>query len=171
MLSNFLGRGTDAIECLLLERKCVGVDVNPVAVKLARKNTSFRLPKDGSVTMEFRPLLLLGDSRHLDGGAFQNESFDHVLSHPPYKDCVAYSTDIEGDVSRFPLMDDFQREIALIASASWRVLKWNGRCTLAIGDNRRDCFYQPVSFQTCETYMKQGFEIEELVSLQYCNAC
>lgn len=30
ILSNFLGRGTDAIEALLLERKIIGVDINPV---------------------------------------------------------------------------------------------------------------------------------------------
>ena len=32
VLSNFLGRGTDAIEAFLLGRPCVGVDLNPVSV-------------------------------------------------------------------------------------------------------------------------------------------
>ncbi|KAG0790427.1 hypothetical protein G6F21_005814 [Rhizopus arrhizus] len=34
ILSNFLGRGTDAIECFLLQRRCIGVDINPCLMKM-----------------------------------------------------------------------------------------------------------------------------------------
>lgn len=49
---------------------------------------------------EYRPIIAQADSRHLEGSLFGDESFHHILSHPPYKDCVAYSTHLEGDLSR-----------------------------------------------------------------------
>ncbi|KAI8929619.1 hypothetical protein BC831DRAFT_275831 [Entophlyctis helioformis] len=163
VLSNFIGRGTDAIESFLLERRCCAVDINPVAVALAQRNASFFMPPSMRISAVYRPMIVHGDSRNLTGPLFESESYAHVLSHPPYKDCVAYSSHIDGDLSRFPDPAEFQSEMARVVAESWRLLKWNGRVTLGIGDNRRDCYYQPISYQTIRTYMDGGFEIEELV--------
>ncbi|KAF8946480.1 hypothetical protein BGZ47_000422 [Haplosporangium gracile] len=163
ILSNFLGRGTDAIECFLLGRCCTAVDINPAAVTLSIRNCSFAIPQDGSIKAEHRPTILQGDSRRLTGPLFENESFDHVLSHPPYKDCVAYSTHIDGDLSRFGNALEFQREMRSVVRESYRLLKMGRRCTLGIGDNREHCFYIPVSFQLIRQYINEGFELEELI--------
>ncbi|KAF9137643.1 hypothetical protein BG015_002663, partial [Linnemannia schmuckeri] len=163
ILSNFLGRGTDAIECFLLGRCCTAVDINPAAVTLSIRNCSFAIPQDGSIKAEHRPTILQGDSRRLTGPLFESESFDHVLSHPPYKDCVAYSTHIDGDLSRFGNALEFQREMRSVVRETYRLLKMGRRCTLGIGDNREHCFYIPVSFQLIRQYINEGFELEELV--------
>ncbi|KAG0039432.1 hypothetical protein BGZ82_008287 [Podila clonocystis] len=163
ILSNFLGRGTDAIECFLLGRCCTAVDINPAAITLSIRNCSFAIPPNGTVKAEHRPTILQGDSRKLTGPLFESESFDHVLSHPPYKDCVAYSTHIDGDLSRFGNSVEFQREMAHVVQETYRLLKMGRRCTLGIGDNREHCFYIPVSFQLIRQYINQGFELEELI--------
>ncbi|KAG0287040.1 hypothetical protein BGZ96_008984 [Linnemannia gamsii] len=163
ILSNFLGRGTDAIECFLLGRCCTAVDINPAAVTLSIRNCSFAIPQDGSIKAEHRPTILQGDSRRLSGPLFESESFDHVLSHPPYKDCVAYSTHIDGDLSRFGNALEFQREMRSVVRETYRLLKMGRRCTLGIGDNREHCFYIPVSFQLIRQYINEGFELEELI--------
>ncbi|KAF9317926.1 hypothetical protein BG003_000155 [Podila horticola] len=163
ILSNFLGRGTDAIECFLLGRCCTAVDINPAAITLSIRNCSFAIPPNGTVKAEHRPTILQGDSRKLTGPLFENESFDHVLSHPPYKDCVAYSTHIDGDLSRFGNSTEFQREMANVVLETYRLLKMGRRCTLGIGDNREHCFYIPVSFQLIRQYINHGFELEELI--------
>ncbi|KAF9121421.1 hypothetical protein BGW39_010555 [Mortierella sp. 14UC] len=163
ILSNFLGRGTDAIECFLLGRCCTAVDINPAAITLSIRNCSFAIPQDGSIKAEHRPTILQGDSRRLTGPLFENESFDHVLSHPPYKDCVAYSTHIDGDLSRFGNSLEFQREMRSVVRETHRLLKMGRRCTLGIGDNREHCFYIPVSFQLIRQYINEGFELEELI--------
>ncbi|KAK9722491.1 hypothetical protein K7432_002643 [Basidiobolus ranarum] len=172
ILSNFLGRGTDAIECFLLKRKCIGQDINPAAVALSRRNCSFALPPELGITAEHRPTVMQGDSRCLVGPLFEDNSFDHVLSHPPYKDCVAYSTHIEGDLSRFAYSEDFLLEYGKVVDETWRVLKMGRRCTLGIGDNREHCFYIPVGFRMISKYMERGFELEELVvkRQRYCSA-
>ncbi|KFH63937.1 hypothetical protein MVEG_09762 [Podila verticillata NRRL 6337] len=163
ILSNFLGRGTDAIECFLLGRCCTAVDINPAAITLSIRNCSFAIPPNGTVKAEHRPTILQGDSRKLTGPLFESESFDHVLSHPPYKDCVAYSTHIDGDLSRFGNSIEFQREMTHVVQETYRLLKMGRRCTLGIGDNREHCFYIPVSFQLIRQYINQGFELEELI--------
>ncbi|KAJ2081933.1 hypothetical protein H4R24_001965 [Coemansia sp. RSA 988] len=179
VLSNFLGRGTDAIECFLLNRKCIGVDINPSAVSLSQRNCSFTITPDCGMSVEFRPTIMQGDSRDLRsdlwaGASYfaQSESFDHILSHPPYKDCVLYSTNIDGDLSRFPGPDEFQREMEKVVDESWRLLKMGRHLTLGIGDNRAECFYIPVSYQLIRTYISCGFELEELVvkRQRYCQA-
>ncbi|CAJ0924226.1 17429_t:CDS:10, partial [Entrophospora sp. SA101] len=172
VLSNFLGRGTDAIECFLLCRKLVGVDINPAAVALSQCNCSFAIPPNQGITAEHRPIILQADSRSLKGAIFEDESFDHILSHPPYKNCVEYSTHIDGDLSRFANCKEFAMEMSKVIEESWRLLKFGKRITLGIGDNREHCFYVPVSFNLFRQYINQGFEIEELVAKRqrYCQA-
>ncbi|CAG8488341.1 2903_t:CDS:10 [Ambispora gerdemannii] len=171
ILSNFLGRGTDAIECFLLSRS-VGVDINPAAVALSQRNCSFAIPPGRGITAEHRPIILQADSRQLSGRLFEAQSFDHVLSHPPYKNCVEYSTHIDGDLSRFASSEEFNMEMTKVIEESWRLLKFAKRVTLGIGDNREQCFYVPVSFQLIRQYIDHGFELEELVvkRQRYCQA-
>ncbi|KAL0083611.1 hypothetical protein J3Q64DRAFT_1138071 [Phycomyces blakesleeanus] len=171
VLSNFLGRGTDAIECFLLQRRCCGVDINPAAVALSQRNCCFEVPP-GLTSAEYRPIIAQADSRQLTGALFADESFHHVLSHPPYKDCVAYSTHLEGDLSRFTSVEDFRAEYGRVVRESWRLLKMGRRLTLGIGDNREHCFYIPVGFHLLREYINHGFELEELIikRQRYCSA-
>ncbi|CAB5184504.1 uncharacterized protein OCT59_029662 [Rhizophagus irregularis] len=172
VLSNFLGRGTDAIESFLLGRRLVGVDINPAAVALSQRNCSFAIPPNRDITAEHRPIILQADSRNLTGPMFEVESYDHILSHPPYKNCVEYSTHIDGDLSRFANSREFAIEMSKVIDESWRLLKPGRRVTLGIGDNREHCFYVPVSFNLFRQYIDQGFELEELVAKRqrYCQA-
>ncbi|RUP51248.1 hypothetical protein BC936DRAFT_149251, partial [Jimgerdemannia flammicorona] len=151
--------------------RCCGVDINPAAVALSQRNCSFATPP-GFATAEHRPIIVQADSRNLSGSLFEDESYDHILSHPPYKDCVAYSTHIDGDLSRFPTVEEFEREMTKVVNESWRLLKMGRRLTLGIGDNREHCFYIPVSFQMMRQYIDCGFELEELVvkRQRYCSA-
>lgn len=69
------------------------------AVTLSQRNCCFELPI-GLTEAKYRPTVAQADARILAGPLFGDESFHHILSHPPYKDCVAYSTHLEGDLSR-----------------------------------------------------------------------
>ncbi|CEJ00195.1 hypothetical protein RMCBS344292_14260 [Rhizopus microsporus] len=171
VLSNFLGRGTDAIECFLLQRRCIGVDINPAAISLSQRNCAFEVPP-GLTSAEYRPIIAQADSRQLTGALFTDESFHHILSHPPYKDCVTYSTHLDGDLSRFTSVEEFNKEYAKVVSESWRLLKMSRRLTLGIGDNREHCFYIPVGYHMFRLYIDEGFELEELIikRQRYCSA-
>ncbi|CAG8480067.1 2332_t:CDS:10, partial [Dentiscutata erythropus] len=164
VMSNFLGRGTDAIESFLLCRRLVGVDINPAAVALSQRNCSFAIPPDRGITAEHRPIILQADSRHLTGTIFEDESFDHVLSHPPYKNCVEYSTHIDGDLSRYANSKEFAIEMSKVIDETWRLLKPGKRITLGIGDNREHCFYVPVAKR--QRYC-QAFGLGTYLCVQY----
>lgn len=104
---------------------------------MAQRNVGFKIPKEFGIKQYHRPIILVGNSTKLDGPLFVSESFDHILSHPPYKDCIQYSSHIEDDLSRVPDMEDFFQDMKLVAETSYRLLKPRKRCTLAIGDNRK----------------------------------
>lgn len=71
-----------------------------VAVALSQRNCCFEIPV-GLTFAEYRPIIAQADARQLNGSLFQDNSYHHILSHPPYKDCVAYSTHLDGDLSRY----------------------------------------------------------------------
>ena len=43
VLDPFVGSGTTLVECKLLHRRGIGVDINPAAVELCRRNLNFRV--------------------------------------------------------------------------------------------------------------------------------
>lgn len=138
VLSNFLGQGTDAIECFLLQRHLVGVDINPSAILLSRRNLYFSLPVNGhSITPAHRPKLVVGDARYLDHRLLADNSFDHLLCHPPYKNAIKYTDDVEGDLSHIVDTEEFKQALVPMAQEAFRVLKPGKRATICMGDNRR----------------------------------
>ncbi|KAJ3321704.1 Kinesin-like protein kif3b [Boothiomyces sp. JEL0866] len=163
VLSNFIGRGTDAIESMLLRRRLCGIDINPLAITLAQRNSAFAIPKTMNISAVYRPIIVLGDARKLSGPLFEDNTYDHILSHPPYKDCIQYSSLIADDLSRIPELSDFLVEMVKVVKESYRLLKFNRRLTLGIGDNRKECYLIPVSFKLIELYLQEGFELEELI--------
>ncbi|OMJ29575.1 hypothetical protein AYI69_g919 [Smittium culicis] len=128
-----------------------------------------------------KPVIFNGDSRNLgaisgpdskkyfftqnsvNDDEYVGGTFDYILSHPPYKDCVSYSSNISGDLSRFPDSVEFQNEMKLVVGETYRLLKKNRFVTLGIGDNRFQCFYTTVGFQLIRNYINNGFDIIELI--------
>ncbi|PJF17377.1 hypothetical protein PSACC_02863 [Paramicrosporidium saccamoebae] len=157
VLSNFLGRGTDAIEATLLGRAFLGIDVNATTLELALRNCP-----DANVQ--------LGDSRQVP---LEDGTVGLVLSHPPYYKCIVYSTagEAPGDLSRSVSLDDFCVSMRLVAAESRRVLMEDGRIVLCIGDNRESRHVIPVTLRVLQEYLRMGFVLEEyIVKRQRCCA-
>ncbi|KAI9027869.1 hypothetical protein DFJ74DRAFT_505989 [Hyaloraphidium curvatum] len=165
VLSNFLGQGTDAVESFLLRRKLVGIDINPSAVLLSRRNLHFALPAGShGITPAHRPKLVVGDARFL-GAVPQVEegAFDHVLCHPPYKNAIRYTDDVPGDLSHISSPVLFCEALQAVAREAYRLLRPWRRATLCMGDNRRNRIYQPITFDLVRAFLDAGFEVEELI--------
>lgn len=160
ILSNFLGSGTDAVEGFLLGRRVIGMDINPTAVTLAQKNCAFGSTESRRLDATMRPTIFQGDARML---AFKDDTFDHALSHLPYRNCIRYSSDIEGDMSHHRKTGDFLAEVRKVVGETMRVLKGGRRVTVGIGDNRENNFILPISFQVLRAYIDGGFELEEII--------
>jgi hypothetical protein len=98
VLDQMAGSGTTLVECKLLGRRAVGMDINPDAVMVARNRLDFSYaPLDADyVAPEIKTYL--GDARSLD--LIENESIDLIATHPPYASIIPYSHNREGDLSK-----------------------------------------------------------------------
>jgi len=154
VLDPMIGGGTTAIECKLLNRNLLALDVNPNAIEITKDALNFDSEYNPKIRVE------LNDSRQLP--MLEDESIDFVLNHPPYADIIKYSDkQIDADLSNIHNIDEFADEMEKVAKEFYRVLKPNKYCAILIGDTRRKKMYQPMAFKVMERFLKVGFELKE----------
>ncbi|MEN2775579.1 TRM11 family SAM-dependent methyltransferase [Acetivibrio clariflavus] len=154
VLDQFVGSGTTLVEAKLLNRKSIGIDINPEAVNIARHNTNFE--RDGSGEVEVH----VGDARHLE--FIDDESIDLICTHPPYSNIIRYSENIQGDLSHCDIKE-FYKEMEKVAIECYRVLKKNKFCAILIGDTRKKGHMIPIGFNVMEIFLRTGFKLKEIV--------
>jgi len=160
VLDPFVGGGTTLVECKLLGRKGIGVDINPAAVEMCKKVLDFRVEE------EFPQVVRVGDARHLD--FLKDEEVDLIIAHPPYADAIPYSENIDGDLSRIHDVRDFVTEMRKVASELLRVLKAGRCCAVLIGDIRRNRHVVPLGFHIFQTFVNVGFiPLEIIIKIQH----
>ncbi|MFH1024635.1 MAG: DNA methyltransferase [Planctomycetota bacterium] len=154
VLDQMMGAGTTLVECRLLNRKGIGIDINPDSIRLAQKHLTF--------TCEHAPSIVIrrGDARDLS--AMPDASVDLIATHPPYVDIVKYSEGkILEDLSNIHDVKTFCDELERIAQECFRVLKPNKFCAILMGDTRRKGFYIPLAYRVLERFLKVGFVLKE----------
>jgi len=166
VLDYFCGAGTTAVECKLLGRRCIALDINDKAIELAKKNIDFNVESqqvtfiDNEIHQSYEPELSTGDARDLSFLA--DNSIDLICAHPPYANIIHYTDSKEGDLSFFD-MDDFLKEMSKVARESSRVLKPGKQCAMLIGDMRRKKHVIPLGFKLINVYLNAGFRLRDLV--------
>ncbi len=154
LLDPMVGGGTTAIECKLLNRNLLALDINPEAVKLTQNALEFEC--------EFNPKVKVAINDSRDLSFLKDESIDLILLHPPYADIIKYSNkEIEGDLSNIHDLDKFCDEIEKVTIELYRVLKKDKFCAVLIGDTRRKKMYQPLAFKVMKRFLKVGFVLKE----------
>lgn len=154
LLDPMVGGGTTAIECRLLNRNLLALDINPNAIELTQQALEFEC--------EYNPKIKLAvnDSRELC--MLKDESIDFILNHPPYVDIIKYSEkQIPEDLSNIHDIDLFCDEMEKVAKEFFRVLKKDKFCAVLIGDTRRRKMYQPLAYKVMERFLKVGFDLKE----------
>lgn len=156
VLDQMVGSGTTLVECKLLNRNGIGVDINLDAVMVAWNRVDFTYAETNTVQKLYQ-----GDARHLD--LVDKESIDLVATHPPYANIVPFSKQgkIEGDLSHVHSIEDFVVEMKGIANESFRVLKPGKHCAILIGDTHRHKHYVPIAFRVMEVFLEAGFILRE----------
>jgi len=161
VLDYFCGSGTTAVECKLLGRKCIAIDINDEAIELIKKNLNFIIELDKKDNFEiYEPHVIKGDARDLS--LLDNESIDLICAHPPYSNIIKYSNSIEGDLSLYNI-NEFLKEMDKVAKESFRVLKSGKKCAILIGDTRRKKHIIPLGFKLIDVYLNAGFKLKELI--------
>ncbi len=166
VLDQMVGSGTTLVECKLLGRRAVGVDINPDAVMVARNRLDFAYtPLDAEYKApEIRTYA--GDARSLD--LIESESIDLIATHPPYASIIPYSHNREGDLSSVHNIAEFAQEMRRVAGECMRVLKPGKHCAVLMGDSRRSKHFVPITPRVLMSFLEAGFILrEDIIKLQW----
>jgi DNA modification methylase len=166
VLDQMVGSGTTLVECKLLGRQGIGVDVNDEALMIAWNRTDFPFnPLDD----DFKPSavkLFGGDARNLD--LIETDSIDLVATHPPYAGIIKYTGERSPDDLSSLKLDPYLAAMKQVASESLRVLKPGRHCAILIGDTRQHKHYVPISARVLQQFLDVGFILrEDIIKLQH----
>ncbi len=155
VLDPFCGSGTSMIECKLLNRKGIGIDVNVESLKLAKDRLNFEY------NTTYEPKLIKADSTNLQR-IIPNGKIDFIFAHPPYADIIKYSKDIKEDISRLNLQE-FLNQMSLFSKECFRILKKGKICSVLIGDIRKNKNVIPLGFYIMNMFIQTGFILKEII--------
>ena len=158
------GSGTTLVECVLLGRKGVGVDINPAAAMVAMNRIDFVVP--GMRARSGHAEVFTGDARNLN--LVEDGTVDLVLTHPPYCSIIRYgSSSVAGDLSSMNLRH-FLEAMEGVSSEAFRILKEGRYCAVLIGDTRNRRHYVPISIGVLNSFMNAGFLLkEDIIKIQH----
>lgn len=155
VLDPFCGSGTTMIECKLLNRKGIGIDVNEDALKLAKSRLEF------NYKTVYEPKLIKANSTNLQS-IIPDDKIDFIFAHPPYADIIKYSKNIEQDISRLSI-EEFLDQINLFSKECFRILKEGKICSILIGDIRKNKKVIPLGFYIMNIFIQTGFTLKEII--------
>ena len=161
VLDQMCGSGTTLIECKLLGRNAIGVDINPncIMLTLDRLNFSYN-PIDPRYPKNLQIRTYVGDARNLN--LIEDESIDLIATHPPYANIIPYSKQkVPGDLSNVHSVEEYVKEMRKVAEESYRVLKPGKYCAILVGDTRRNKHYVPIAFRVMQAFLDVGFILKE----------
>jgi DNA modification methylase len=161
ILDPMVGGGTTLIEARVLGRNALGLDINPKAIELAYRALCF------PVSSRTRQRAQVGDARDLS--FLKDESFDLVVTHPPYMNIIRYSEGkIAGDLSNIGSLPRFCEEMEQAAGQMYRVLKADRHCAILMGDTRRGRHYVPLAYHVMQRFLRVGFVLkEDIIKVQH----
>lgn len=154
VLDCFLGSGTTSIECKILNRNSIGIDINPQPLCIAKKRLDFNVDNSS------KHYLFLGNATHLT--MLKDQCIDFICTHPPYANIIKYSNNLDGDLSLLGYQD-FLLELKKVADELHRVLKEKHFCSFMIGDIRIHGNVIPLGFLTMQVFQDIGFTLKEII--------
>lgn len=155
VLDPFCGSGTAIIECKLLNRKGIGIDINEESLKLTKNRLDFNYENT------YEPKLIKANSINLQN-VIPDNKIDFIFAHPPYANVIKYSNNIKEDLSRLELKDFFE-QINLFSKECFRVLKPRKICSILIGDIRKNKNVIPLGFYIMNIFIQTGFILKEII--------
>lgn len=161
VLDPMVGGGTTLVEAKLLARHALGIDINPDAAKQAEEALKF------THQPPTKQKVVVGDARDLS--FLKDNSFDLVITHPPYMNIIKYSEGkIPADLSNISSLPKFCDEIEKVAKELFRVLKPDKYCAILIGDTRKGKHFVPLAFNVMQRFLEVGFVMkEDIIKIQH----
>ncbi|MDI3546580.1 MAG: hypothetical protein PWR10_232 [Halanaerobiales bacterium] len=161
VLDPMMGGGTTLIEAKMLNRRGIGYDINPEAIRITRGSLGF----EGNY--KYEPEIGVEDVRNLK--EINDESIDLIITHPPYLNIIKYSHGrIKEDLSNIQGVKKFVNEFSKGIREFYRVLKENSYCAILIGDTRKARHYIPLAYYIMKKFLETGFILkEDIIKVQH----
>jgi DNA modification methylase len=162
-----VGSGTTLVECKLLQRRGIGVDINPDAIMVTKNRLDFSYAPLDEKYEEPQIRTYVGDARNLN--LIEDESVDLIATHPPYASIIPYSRErVLGDLSSVHDIAEFAGEMRKAAAESYRVLKPGKHCAILMGDTRRHKHFVPITPRVLQSFLDAGFILrEDIIKMQW----
>lgn len=156
----FAGSGTTLFVCEELDRKYIGLDINPEMIQYIQSNRdrmfgtdrSFIEQCDSADTEAVKSVVEIGLKE------IKAEKIQFVLMHPPYMDIVKF-TENEKDLSQIGNLKDFIEKFKVVCENSLEYLEKNRYFAVVIGDVYKNSEVVPLSFY-CMDMIKRNFRVK-----------
>ncbi|MDW7727639.1 MAG: DNA methyltransferase [Candidatus Methanoperedens sp.] len=166
VLDQMAGSGTTLVECKLLGRRAIAVDINPDAVMVTRNRLDFTYTPLDADYQAPEIKTYAGDARSLN--LIKDNSIDLIATHPPYAGIIPYSHDREGDLSSVHNIQEFIQEMQKVANECMRILKPGSHCAILMGDSRKHAHFIPITPRVLQAFLEAGFILREnIIKLQW----
>jgi DNA modification methylase len=160
----FAGSGTVAVECAIRNRKSINVDINPIALNIARKKLNLLFNSlFNNVNKE--QILILADARNLP---IKSETADAIITDIPYADMIKYSN-LKNDLSTIENYEEFLTELYKCFEEFKRILKKDKYCVIFVADYRiaRSRIILPLHADVIKMMQEVGFDLFDLYVWRY----
>mgnify|MGYP001074944106 CR=1 FL=1 len=170
ILDPFMGSGSAIVASEDLERKSIGIDVNPDFVKLAKSRLSQQKLLTSNIV---EPEIYCADAAKLLDYV-KPSSVDLVITSPPYwmihkrkrsadyKESRPYST-LEKDLGNIDSYDQFMSALMEIFGKVHQALKPTKRCIVIVMDIRVQSRFIPFHMDIANMMEKIGFVLEDII--------
>jgi len=170
VLDPFMGSGSAIVAARDLERKGIGLDINPDFVKLAKK----RLLQQKLIKLDVEDAEVYCEDAINLLNVVKPNSVDLVITSPPYwnimrrkrtadyKEPRPYSA-LPRDLGNIADFDTFMRELKVIFEKVYIALKPNKRCIIIVMDIRQGSKFFPFHMSICEMMKEIGFVLEDII--------
>lgn len=153
----FMGSGTTLFECEKLNRKYVGLDINPKIISYVRQKVSFEsehfMEECNSLDAE---KVRLNVNRAFEKLSVKSSQF--VVMHPPYLDIVKF-TDNADDLSNIGNLKEFIGKFRIVCENSLKYLDKNRYFAIVVGDVYKNSEVLPLAF-CCMDMIKRNFAVK-----------
>lgn len=146
----FMGSGTTLFECEKLNRKYIGIDINPKMIDYVNAQMQ-------NSTMDFS-IAECDAINHEKMANVVNKPYHFLLMHPPYMDIVKF-TDKKEDLSQINSLQTFVNQFKMVCENSLKHLEKNRYFAVVIGDVYKNSEVLPLSFY-CMDMIKRHFKVK-----------
>ena len=161
VLDMFLGSGTSLIEAKRLGRNAIGVELNPVIARKARKLIE-QEDNPGHVITK----VVTGDSRRIALEKVFNRvgarPVQLLIMHPPYHDIIRFSED-DKDLSNPESRAEFLKMFGEIVDNATPMLERGRYFALVIGDKYSKGEWIPLGFECMSEVLKRDYLLKSII--------